>query len=302
MRVEWLEDLIAIIDCGTLTRAAEARFLTQPAFSRRIRTIEDHVGADLIEHGTRPARLKPAVLRQEERLRELVESMRRLMRDLRNVDGNHCRVIVAGPHSIITSISPYLLHSCLQNTIVLNLNGADRDQCFAQLITRQADLVLAFQTSFDKFNIRGDFLEERSLGLDPFIPVFATDRLPLLESARSKLSIPVVLYPREVFLGRHMEREILPTLFHSFSIMEMASTALTVAALHLAMAGVGVAWVPGSLAARELALGTIIDLSDWLPSSDLRLSAFRLSQVENRSKAEDTIWTTLNGSVANLKF
>lgn len=72
MRLEWLEDIIAIMDAGTLTRAAGARRLTQPAFSRRIRTIEQHLGVDLIDRNHRLARLKPSLLEQEDRLRSLV--------------------------------------------------------------------------------------------------------------------------------------------------------------------------------------------------------------------------------------
>jgi DNA-binding transcriptional LysR family regulator len=37
MDAAWLEDFLALIDCGAFSRAAEQRSITQPAFSRRIR-------------------------------------------------------------------------------------------------------------------------------------------------------------------------------------------------------------------------------------------------------------------------
>jgi len=40
MRPEWFSDLIAIMENDSLNSAAEKRFLSQPAFSRRIRVIE----------------------------------------------------------------------------------------------------------------------------------------------------------------------------------------------------------------------------------------------------------------------
>jgi DNA-binding transcriptional LysR family regulator len=34
MRLEWLEDILAVMETGSFIRAAEQRLLTQPAFSR----------------------------------------------------------------------------------------------------------------------------------------------------------------------------------------------------------------------------------------------------------------------------
>ena len=43
MRLDWLDDLLAVLEQGSLSRAAESRQLTQPAFSRRIKAIEDYL-------------------------------------------------------------------------------------------------------------------------------------------------------------------------------------------------------------------------------------------------------------------
>ena len=49
MEFIWLEDFLALVDSGNFSRAAELRHVTQPAFSRRIRALEDWVGVDLFE-------------------------------------------------------------------------------------------------------------------------------------------------------------------------------------------------------------------------------------------------------------
>ncbi|MPS53441.1 LysR family transcriptional regulator [Alcaligenaceae bacterium SAGV3] len=58
--LEWLEDFVALADSGNFSRAAEARAIAQPAFSRHIRALEEWVGADLIDRGAHPATLTPA--------------------------------------------------------------------------------------------------------------------------------------------------------------------------------------------------------------------------------------------------
>ena len=47
MDIKWLEDLIALGQTGSLSRAAALRHVTQPAFGRRIRAFEDWAGIDI---------------------------------------------------------------------------------------------------------------------------------------------------------------------------------------------------------------------------------------------------------------
>ena len=55
--VEWLEDFVALAESGNFSRAAEARAIAQPAFSRHIRSLEEWVGVDLIDRGAHPVEL-----------------------------------------------------------------------------------------------------------------------------------------------------------------------------------------------------------------------------------------------------
>ncbi len=52
MDTEWLLDFLAVCELGNFTKAAEARNVSQPAFSRRIQTLEAWVGVPLLERGT----------------------------------------------------------------------------------------------------------------------------------------------------------------------------------------------------------------------------------------------------------
>ena len=56
MELSWLEDFLILAQCGHFSRAAELRHMTQPAFSRRIRTLETWVGTPLFD------RSQPVVL------------------------------------------------------------------------------------------------------------------------------------------------------------------------------------------------------------------------------------------------
>lgn len=60
MDTSWLDDFLALIECGNFSRAADKRAVSQPSFSRRIRALEDWVGATLIDRSTHTVRLTAA--------------------------------------------------------------------------------------------------------------------------------------------------------------------------------------------------------------------------------------------------
>jgi DNA-binding transcriptional LysR family regulator len=60
-------------------------------------------------------------------------------------------------------------------------------------------------------------------------------------------------------------------------LIPIAETALTLAALEMATVGIGVAWVPESLARPRLREGVIADLSDPLQTTPLDVMAVRLA-------------------------
>ena len=49
MDTKWFQDFLAVVEEGGFTRAAERRAVSQPAFSRRIKALEDWVGASLFD-------------------------------------------------------------------------------------------------------------------------------------------------------------------------------------------------------------------------------------------------------------
>jgi hypothetical protein len=59
MELIWFEDYLALAETLNFSRAAEARHVTQPAFSRRIRALEAWIGAELFTRTTHGVALTP---------------------------------------------------------------------------------------------------------------------------------------------------------------------------------------------------------------------------------------------------
>ena len=110
MRLEWLEDILAVMETGSQSQAAKQRLLTQPAFSRRIRVIEEYIGVDLFDRTHKPARLSNTFLEQRDNIQELVTSLRELLYELKRKDREtQNRIVIASQHAITTSVAPGLI-------------------------------------------------------------------------------------------------------------------------------------------------------------------------------------------------
>ncbi|WP_422462664.1 LysR family transcriptional regulator [Endozoicomonas sp. ALB115] len=59
LETKWLEDFLALAELRNFSRAAQHRNVTQPAFSRRIRSLEHALGVELIDRTTTPLALTP---------------------------------------------------------------------------------------------------------------------------------------------------------------------------------------------------------------------------------------------------
>ena len=75
MDIEWLEDFLVLSDLSSFTRAAQTRNVTQSAFSRRIRSLEEWIGIPLVDRDTVPPRLTMAGHLFRDAAREMVRQL-----------------------------------------------------------------------------------------------------------------------------------------------------------------------------------------------------------------------------------
>lgn len=290
MRLEWLEDILAIVQTGSFSGAAARRNLTQSAFSRRIQQIEDHVGVELFDRSRKPVQLRATTAAQGAQIEQIAAALRQLVVDLRRGDRvTSNRIVIASQHSLTTSFAPRIIQGIQDrgDEVFVRLRSANLDECFGLLLSRQADLAIVYGAPDLQDALSGEYLESLDIGPDRLIPVLRADL------ALQGADVPYVAYPPDVFFGTIMADRILPHLGPGKVALPKAETALTIAALEMATAGVAVAWVPETLAQRDIALGRVIDLSPGLPSCPLTVQALRLRGA--RGASEEVVWNHILG-------
>lgn len=294
MRLEWLEDILAVADTGSFTEAAERRHLTPSAFSRRVQQIETHLGVELFDRTRKPIQLKPTTDENKAEIARLVGSLRQLSNDLQRasrLSGN--RVVIASQHALTAALTPRILRVLQsQNTeLYVRLRSANLDDCYSLLLSRQADLAFLYDLPDNRLDQAADFIRSMRIGDDRLIPVFSAADKDLLNARYAKGELPVIAYPNDVFLGQVMDRTILPRVRSQVDVIPRVETALTLAAQEFAAAGIGVAWVPRSLASNDVKAGRLQNLSATLPTAQLSITAVGLK--EHTTESEDMIWSLL---------
>jgi len=296
MRLEWIEDLLAVTEYGSLQKAAEHRFVTQPAFSRRIQAIEQHIGAELIDRTRKPAQVHEHVIELRERMQAMATELRSLAVDLNRASDSHARtVMLVSQHSITASFGSELVARVTATAdLQINLRSENFDECMSLLIKRQADIAITYRALDAALSWDDAIIETVVIGEDELIPVFSAPHLGHLQSQYQAGELPTIVYPPEVFMGALMLRRIAPRIQAGVVLRRRTETALTIAAKHLAQTGIGVAWIPRSLAEPDLTTGELVDLSDMLPTVRLETQALRLRHGHRGQ--QDGAWEAITRS------
>ena len=295
MRLEWIEDILAVAEHGSFQAACEKRHVSQPAFSRRIRQIELALGVALFDRTARPARLSEHIHDQLDRMRELSAGLRDLSVALRDTEGTRRRrIVIASQHAIAATSTPEIIGRFSDLDIDTRLRSANRDDCLAQIMTRRADIAFIHDVAGAQEIPGTDFLDIMQIGTEALIPVYAGDQLETLNQSYERGELPVIAYPADVFLGQVQRRVIFPRLTRIGRVRPRLETALTLAALEFARTGFAIAWIPEPLARADIKIGRLFDLSTTLPSTSMTVIAARLN--DSVSPIVDDVWQRIRAT------
>jgi DNA-binding transcriptional LysR family regulator len=291
MKLEWLEDLLAVIDQGSLSKAAVARHLTQPAFSRRVRAIESYLGCELFDRNRKPLQLTQAVLDLEPAMRDCVSRLRELSQDLERSAYAEPLLIVACQHSISTAVAPVMITQLAETVDArIRLRSANRDECLTMVLTGQAGVAVVYQLTDGESIASSKLIESINVGQDELIPVICAQSSARYKREKRNRKLSVIAYPEDVYLGKVFRQKILPSLTPNFQVQWKAETGLTTAAAEFARAGAGVAWVPRSLVTSQLNDRSLFVADKNLPRVLLNISLLTLKQSSTAEVAAAKAW------------
>ncbi|MEP4558243.1 LysR family transcriptional regulator [Cobetia amphilecti] len=295
MKIEWIEDFLVLIEVGTFSQAAERRHVTQPAFSRRIRQLEEWLGVELIDRSAQRLTLTPHAQAHEASLREWLAHLYAMRSRIRADSSQGPRAILTTQHTLTVSYLPRLLRHFRQHASQarLKIQSADRSDCIRDFQRGKADLFLCSELEGSPLYSDSDSIERVELGGEMLIPVCATDRAghPLFKP-QIDTSLPLIGYSHDSFLGEVLTSPYMMDLQRNYDVDLVCETAFTIGIREMALAGMGVGWLPHGLIEGDLEAGKLISLIEILGGPALVVCCYRHSQQVNASA--DAFWQLMS--------
>ena len=281
MQFVWLKDFITLAEAKSFTRAAEIRHVTRPAFGRRIRALELWCGVPLVDRGGYPLELTDEGLAFLEvaryTLRELTDFRERVADAERS--RNRALLRIATGRTIARTRLPEWLVATRQDCPDLDVRittGSLHDGVL-MLSEGHADVLIAYFHPRLLLNIDSAVVDYCVLAGETLLPFSAArDGQPLfrLPGTLSR-PLPHIRFHSTLALAK-IEQEALrrpKQAFHLNSEIEIDSPE---AALDLCIAGMGVAWLPLSLARRALEQGLVVCAAGSEVAFQFEIRAYRL--------------------------
>jgi DNA-binding transcriptional LysR family regulator len=254
MDTTWFQDFLAVLEEGGFTRAAERRAVSQPAFSRRIKALEDWVGASLFDRTTHSGTLTAAGERLLPAAEELLRRLQITRADVLNAAQlQHNALKLTAIHVLSFTFFPIWLRSVealAPMTGTVQLTSDIMVACEKLMIEGRADFPLCHDHPAVATRLTPESFRSIEIGQDVLVPV-ATPHL--LETCKPD-SPPYLAYTAESQPGRILAAAWASAGQHPPEKPAFSSPLVSVLAA-MARDGHGMSWAPLSLVAEDIAVG-----------------------------------------------
>jgi DNA-binding transcriptional LysR family regulator len=293
MDLDWLEDFVALVEHGNFSRAAEARHVTQPAFSRRIRALEDWLGVPLFNRDSHGVSLTAAGETFRHGAEETARRILQLRNDSREAAGKEAATLrFAATHALSFTFFPAWIRGLDPGaTVGIRLMSDHMQACEQLMLQGRAQFLLCHHYGAMPDCFPAGQFRSIVVGTDALVPLCAPDgdgaprwRLPGSPGAPVRL----LAYSAESGLGRIVAARQA----HGGLCGEAVFTShLAAVLMSMARDRNGVAWLPASLADQDIAGGRLVRSGDTAWDIPLEIRLFR--PRARLSRAAEALWDSI---------
>lgn len=276
MQVSWLQDFVELARVRSVTKAAENRHITHPAFGRRIKALEDWAGVPLIK------RTKPLELTGEGQIfldaaLDILKITTLLRQRLsRHITGKP-HVTIATGMTISSTFFPKWYNELIDafGFFQVKVVAGSMERAITALVSQEADLLLAYSSGETLLRLSAARFDNLTIGHENLVPISAPNRAgnPKFTGQKSRPD-PWLTYSTTTALNLIVNNHImnlkdqpnLKILYESDSFNSI---------LELTANGVGLSWLPYRLVEPEVKKGrvVVIDHPGW--SLEINLTLYR---------------------------
>ena len=280
MDFDQIETFLEVAKLSSFSRAAERRFRTQPAISSQIRSLEEEVGARLLDRSGGRVALTAAGKVFQKYAEETIEQRRVMMVALAEMHRvPRGEIVVAANEGTCLHILPEVFAEFKRQypNVAVSVKRSEHQKILESLIENSSDFGVVSMPIKDKRYTVVPIHRDELVVITPVNhPLTACPEAALADVAKYPLLLPK--------LGR--TRDALETLFHEHRLkpivsMELDSTELT---KRFVAANVGIGFIPRSNVAEDVKAKVLaaLKVSEVVLQRDLAL-VFRTDKALSRA-------------------
>lgn len=303
MELKWLEDFVTVAEKGHFARAASDRLITQSALSRRIQSLENWVGAELLDRSEHPIQLTPAgrefirfatdIITQAHEGRALTSRYARI---------NASSVTISSLHTLTLSYIPSLI-TWLQDQIGFFSSSVVAEtrtveEYLISLSNGSSDFFVCYDHPSLTFGMDADEFPKLELSQHNIYP-YQSVGLPMVDLNQPKgESIDYLAYTPTTYMSRVVERCLSRTPARN-RLRTVYRASLAESIFTATQKGLGLSWLPETVAPGTAKENGVVRVSDVF-STQLKICIYR--SARNPDPLVQEIWDSLEGRLGQLGF
>lgn len=293
MELRWIEDVLILLEEGNMTRAAQRRNITQPAFSRRIRSFEEWLGTPLLDRKANSIELSPSLLANEDEIKSVMDRIEELRNKIRGFKPERTHMTIATQHALIFSAFPDIaaLTQIQFPALDFRLRAGNRSECVSVFLRGDASVLLCYEAEdaaplpFSETILRDEW------GNDRLVPVIGGNLKYHVGQNGIPDDTPAIIYPDQSHFGGLLGSKGMKFSTRSNASNPVYETAFSAGIREMVLKGLGVAWLPMSMAYKEIESGKLINLAHIYHSVPLKI-AFYTNTQDTTSNTVRHLWSS----------
>lgn len=298
MNMLWFDDVLTLLEERNMTRAAARRNITQPAFSRRIKSFEQWLGIEVLDRGSNRVEISPALATNEAEIRSMISRLNDLRTKIVQHDPAESVVSIAAMHASVVSTFPDMALRARSafKALRFRLRAANLNDCVTMFLRGDTNMLLCYEAHSIAPMEFGTGVRRGIWRKDYLIPVVGGGlRYAVRGNGEVPLDTPAVVYPEDSYFGRALSKSQLPFGTADFSESAVCQTAFSSGAKEMVLNGLGVGWLPFSMVHKEIESGELISLRNQLGQEPLEVVIYAHHEVEMGEKLLN-FWTNKSPS------
>lgn len=249
LEIRWIEDLLALDQEKSISKAATIRHVTQSAFTRRIQNIEESLGFQILKRYSKNIDFTDAgqvLLSTAKNIQNQMDTTIKYLE--KNIKDNELSIKFAVSHSLITQFFPKFIQKLYSdyNDLKLEIIAANLQQGIHLLKEGSCDFLICYCDQLTLQQLDLTLFTYHKIVNMQIVPVTASKNG--LPNYQLNQTFPLLAYSKQAYLRKCVDKIIESKL--NYRTLYETDNASDLKAL--ALQGLGVAWLPRLLIEEEI--------------------------------------------------